>query len=146
MRCPFCGADDTQVKDSRPTDDRGAIRRRRFCPNCAARFTTFERVQLRELTVIKKNGQREPFERDKLLAGIERQELAEAVHAGIPLPEGVRSDGGGDAGEVVAHGQHLAAGRTHREQSPRLMPGPADGALDVGDEHAVRERDGPSVS
>ncbi len=70
MRCPFCGADDTQVKDSRPTDDRGAIRRRRFCPNCAARFTTFERVQLRELTVIKKNGQREPFERDKLARSI----------------------------------------------------------------------------
>ncbi len=66
MRCPFCGADDTQVKDSRPTDDRGSIRRRRFCPSCAARFTTFERVQLRELTVIKKNGQREPFDRDKL--------------------------------------------------------------------------------
>ena len=66
MRCPFCGTDDTQVKDSRPTDDRGAIRRRRFCPNCAARFTTFERVQLRELTVVKKNGQREPFDRDKL--------------------------------------------------------------------------------
>ena len=70
MRCPFCGADDTQVKDSRPTDDRGAIRRRRFCPNCAARFTTFERVQLRELTVLKKNGQREPFERDKLARSI----------------------------------------------------------------------------
>ena len=66
MRCPFCGSEDTQVKDSRPTDDRGAIRRRRFCPNCAARFTTFERVQLRELTVVKKNGQREPFDRDKL--------------------------------------------------------------------------------
>jgi transcriptional repressor NrdR len=66
MRCPFCGADDTQVKDSRPTDDRSAIRRRRFCPNCTARFTTFERVQLRELTIIKKNGQREPFDRDKL--------------------------------------------------------------------------------
>src|SRR5438045_9714959 len=66
MRCPFCGADDTQVKDSRPTDDRAAIRRRRFCANCAARFTTFERVQLRELTVVKKNGQREPFDRDKL--------------------------------------------------------------------------------
>src|SRR5580765_93219 len=66
MRCPFCGADDTQVKDSRPTDDRGAIRRRRFCPNCAARFTTFERIQLRELTVVKKNGQREPFDREKL--------------------------------------------------------------------------------
>src|SRR5581483_3396301 len=70
MRCPFCGADDTQVKDSRPTDDRGAIRRRRFCPNCAARFTTFERVQLRELTVVKKNGQREPFDRDKLARSI----------------------------------------------------------------------------
>src|SRR6201989_535055 len=66
MRCPFCGADDTQVKDSRPTEDKSAIRRRRFCPNCAARFTTFERVQLRELTVVKKTGQREPFDRDKL--------------------------------------------------------------------------------
>ena len=66
MRCPFCGTDDTQVKDSRPTDDRGAIRRRRFCPNCAARFTTFERVQLRELIVLKKNGRREAFDRDKL--------------------------------------------------------------------------------
>ena len=70
MRCPFCGADDTQVKDSRPTDDRGAIRRRRFCGNCAARFTTFERVQLRELTVMKKNNQREPFDRDKLARSI----------------------------------------------------------------------------
>src|SRR4051812_3126208 len=70
MRCPFCGADDTQVKDSRPTDDRGAIRRRRFCANCAARFTTFERVQLRELIVLKKSGQREPFDRDKLARSI----------------------------------------------------------------------------
>ena len=70
MRCPFCGCDDTQVKDSRPTEDRAAIRRRRLCPNCAARFTTFERVQLRELTVIKKNGQREPFDRDKLARSI----------------------------------------------------------------------------
>ena len=70
MRCPFCGADDTQVKDSRPTEDKSAIRRRRFCPNCAARFTTFERVQLRELTVVKKTGQREPFDRDKLARSI----------------------------------------------------------------------------
>ena len=70
MRCPFCGTDDTQVKDSRQTDDRGAIRRRRFCPNCAARFTTFERVQLRDLTVVKKNSQREPFDRDKLARSI----------------------------------------------------------------------------
>ena len=71
MRCPFCGCEDTQVKDSRPTDDRASIRRRRLCPNCAARFTTFERVQLRELTVIKKNNQREPFERDKLARSIQ---------------------------------------------------------------------------
>ncbi len=66
MRCPFCGHMDTQVKDSRPTEDNATIRRRRYCPNCAARFTTFERVQLRELTVLKRNGQREPFDRDKL--------------------------------------------------------------------------------
>ena len=70
MRCPFCGADDSQVRDSRPTEEGSAIRRRRSCPNCAARFTTFERVQLRELTVIKKNGQREPFDRDKLARSI----------------------------------------------------------------------------
>ena len=67
MKCPFCGHDDTQVKDSRPTEDNSAIRRRRLCGNCGARFTTFERIQLRELTVVKSNGQREPFERDKLL-------------------------------------------------------------------------------
>ncbi len=71
MRCPFCGTEDTQVKDSRPTEDNAAIRRRRLCPNCAARFTTFERVQLRELSVVKKNGQREPFERDKLARSVQ---------------------------------------------------------------------------
>jgi transcriptional repressor NrdR len=70
MRCPFCGFEDTQVKDSRPTDDRSAIRRRRFCTNCAARFTTFERVQLRELTVVKKDGERQIFDRDKLARSI----------------------------------------------------------------------------
>ena len=66
MRCPFCGHEDTQVKDSRPAEDSATIRRRRMCPNCGARFTTFERVQLRELTVVKSSGQREPFDRDKL--------------------------------------------------------------------------------
>ncbi len=70
MRCPFCGNADTQVKDSRPTEDNAAIRRRRFCPSCGSRFTTFERIQLRELTVVKKTGQRVPFERDKLLRSI----------------------------------------------------------------------------
>ena len=67
MRCPFCGNEDTQVKDSRPTEDNAAIRRRRVCGNCGARFTTFERVQLRELTVVKSAGDREPFDREKLM-------------------------------------------------------------------------------
>ncbi len=70
MRCPFCGSDDTQVKDSRPTEDSTAIRRRRHCTACASRFTTFERVQLRDLVVIKKNGARKPFDRDKLARSI----------------------------------------------------------------------------
>ncbi|HNW17651.1 MAG TPA: transcriptional regulator NrdR [Sphingorhabdus lacus] len=66
MRCPFCGHDDSQVKDSRPTEDNSAIRRRRQCEACGGRFTTFERIQLRELTVVKSEGKREPFEREKL--------------------------------------------------------------------------------
>lgn len=70
MRCPFCGHDDSQVKDSRPTEDGAAIRRRRQCEGCGARFTTFERIQLRELTVVKKTGEREPFDRDKLARSI----------------------------------------------------------------------------
>ena len=71
MRCPFCGNEDTQVKDSRPTEDASAIRRRRQCPACGGRFTTFERIQLRELTIVKKSGKREIFERDKLARSIE---------------------------------------------------------------------------
>ncbi|MGL1920321.1 MAG: transcriptional regulator NrdR [Hyphomicrobiales bacterium] len=71
MRCPFCANTDTQVKDSRPTDEHTAIRRRRFCPECGGRFTTFERVQLRELTVIKKSGRRIPFNREKLMASVQ---------------------------------------------------------------------------
>ncbi|TCH96567.1 transcriptional repressor NrdR [Roseococcus sp. SYP-B2431] len=66
MRCPYCSNDETQVKDSRPSDDGSSIRRRRFCPACGNRFTTFERVQLRELTVLKTDGRRVPFDRDKL--------------------------------------------------------------------------------
>lgn len=66
MRCPFCGHDETQVKDSRPSEDGAAIRRRRLCPQCEGRFTTFERVQLRELTILKRSGRRAPFDRDKL--------------------------------------------------------------------------------
>lgn len=66
MRCPFCAHDDSQVKDSRPTEDNGAIRRRRQCESCGARFTTFERVQLREISVIKTDDSREPFDRAKI--------------------------------------------------------------------------------
>ena len=70
MRCPFCGHAESQVKDSRPSEDGAAIRRRRFCPECGGRFTTFERVQLRELTILKRSGRRTPFERDKLARSI----------------------------------------------------------------------------
>ncbi|HEY2132160.1 MAG TPA: transcriptional regulator NrdR [Acetobacteraceae bacterium] len=70
MHCPFCGNEDTQVKDSRPSDDGAAIRRRRFCTGCSQRFTTIERVQLRELTVVKSDHRRQPFDRDKLARSV----------------------------------------------------------------------------
>jgi len=71
MRCPYCGGLDTQVKDSRPTEDSSSIRRRRVCPDCGGRFTTFERVQLRELMVVKRSGRRVPFDRDKLARSVQ---------------------------------------------------------------------------
>ena len=71
MRCPYCGAPDTQVKDSRPSEEGAVIRRRRVCPDCGGRFTTFERVQLRELYVIKRSGRRVPFDRDKLMRSVQ---------------------------------------------------------------------------
>ena len=70
MRCPFCGSTDTQVKDSRPAEDHVAIRRRRLCPDCGGRFTTYARVQLRDLVVVKSNGRREAFDRDKLARSV----------------------------------------------------------------------------
>ena len=70
MRCPFCGHLESQVKDSRPSEDGAAIRRRRLCPQCGGRFTTFERVQLREITILKRSGRRSPFDRDKLARSI----------------------------------------------------------------------------
>ncbi|MFN7662154.1 MAG: transcriptional regulator NrdR [Alphaproteobacteria bacterium] len=70
MRCPFCGCIETQVKDSRPSDDYLAIRRRRFCPECVSRFTTYERIQLSDLVVVKKNGERVPFDREKMVRSI----------------------------------------------------------------------------
>jgi transcriptional repressor NrdR len=71
LRCPFCGSLDSQVKDSRPSEDGAAIRRRRLCPECGGRFTTFERVQLRELVIVKRSGRRIPFDRDKLMRSIQ---------------------------------------------------------------------------
>jgi transcriptional repressor NrdR len=71
MRCPYCSGEETQVKDSRPTEEHAAIRRRRVCPDCGGRFTTFERVQLRELTVVKRSGRKVAFDRDKLLKSVE---------------------------------------------------------------------------
>ena len=70
MRCPFCSNENSQVKDSRPTEDNTSIRRRRICEQCGSRFTTFERIQLRDLIVIKKNNQREPFDRDKMFRSL----------------------------------------------------------------------------
>lgn len=88
MRCPFCKHEDTQVKDSRSSEDGSAIRRRRSCPACSARFTTFERVQLRELTVVKSTGERKPFDRDKvarsmMIALRKRPIDAESIEAAI---------------------------------------------------------------
>ena len=91
MRCPYCGNEDTQVKDSRPTEDNTAIRRRRFCTACGGRFTTFERVQLRELTIIKTNNRRVPFDRDKPMRSVQiamrkrpvEQERIERMVSGI---------------------------------------------------------------
>ncbi|HRN85480.1 MAG TPA: transcriptional regulator NrdR [Hyphomicrobium sp.] len=71
MRCPYCSCEETQVKDSRPTEENAAIRRRRVCPDCGGRFTTFERVQLRELVVVKRSGRKVPFDRDKLLKSVQ---------------------------------------------------------------------------
>ena len=71
MKCPFCGHEETQVKDSRPSEDHTVIRRRRFCPACDERFTTFERVQLREMTVLKSGGRKQPFDRDKIIKSMQ---------------------------------------------------------------------------
>ena len=105
MRCPFCGHDDSQVKDSRPSEDNSAIRRRRHCPECGGRFTTFERVQLRELIVVKKSGRREAFDRDKLERSIN--------HRPAQAPGGAR------AGGTHGHRHRAPAGIHGRERDSR---------------------------
>jgi transcriptional repressor NrdR len=114
MRCPFCAHEDSQVKDSRPSEDGAAIRRRRQCEGCGARFTTFERVQLRDLTVVKKDGKREPFDRSKLERAIghacRKRELdagkIERLVSGIQRQLETRGDevGTGQIGEAVMAG------------------------------------------
>ena len=101
MRCPFCGHEDTQVKDSRPTDDNSAIRRRRYCPSCGSRFTTFERVQLRELTVVKKNGQRVQFDRDKLAKNYSYQGVVVNIESTVASIQRAL-DAGHDAAALLA--------------------------------------------
>ena len=101
MRCPYCGSQDSQVKDSRPAEDGAAIRRRRVCPDCSGRFTTFERVQLRDLAVVKKSGKRVPFDRDKLARSVEtalrkravEEERVERMLSGIVRRLESRGDG-----------------------------------------------------
>ncbi|MGF1561430.1 MAG: transcriptional regulator NrdR [Geminicoccaceae bacterium] len=110
MRCPFCGSNDTQVKDSRPVEDHTSIRRRRACPSCGARFTTFERVQLRELVVIKRDGRKVPFDRSKLERSIRiatrkrdiDEEQIERVVNGIIRQLEMASDGECTTGQIGA--------------------------------------------
>ena len=100
MRCPYCGSLDTQVKDSRPADDSASIRRRRVCPDCAGRFTTFERVQLRELMVVKKSGKRMPFDREKII-----RSLAVALRKRPVDPERVEHMVNGIARQLESQGE-----------------------------------------
>ena len=100
MRCPYCGSLDTQVKDSRPADDSASIRRRRVCPDCAGRFTTFERVQLRELMVVKKSGKRMPFDREKII-----RSLAVALRKRPVDPERVERMVNGIARQLESQGE-----------------------------------------
>ena len=106
MRCPFCASSETQVKDSRPTEDETAIRRRRVCSACNGRFTTFERVQLKELTVIKRSGRRVPFEREKLARSVSvalRKRPVEAARVETLLNDIVRKLETSSEGEVTSH-------------------------------------------
>ncbi len=100
MRCPYCGGLDSQVKDSRPTEDNSSIRRRRACPDCGGRFTTFERVQLRELVVLKKSGRRAPFDRDKL-----QRSVAVALRKRDAPPERVERMINGIVRQLEAQGE-----------------------------------------
>ncbi len=130
MRCPYCASENTQVKDSRPTEESAAIRRRRVCPDCGGRFTTFERVQLRELIVVKRSGRRVPFDRDKLARSVEialrkrpvEPERVERMVSGIvrQLESMGESEIASSAiGELVMEGVAMASIRWPMCASPR---------------------------
>jgi transcriptional repressor NrdR len=107
MRCPYCGSLDTQVKDSRPTEDSASIRRRRVCPDCGGRFTTFERVQLRELVVVKRSGRRAVFDRDKLQTSI-----AVALRKRAVAPERIERMVNGIVRQLESSGENEIASST----------------------------------
>ena len=118
MRCPFCSYVDTQVKDSRPTEDNAVIRRRRSCPQCGARFTTFERVQLRDLTVIKRDGKRVVFDRDKLTRSI-MTAFRKSSGANGRLTQGLASR----QSPVAAFKHHYVTYSVSRPESEAMMSG-----------------------
>lgn len=116
MRCPFCGHHDTSVKDSRTTDDHACIRRRRFCSECGSRFTTFERIQLRDLIVVKKNGVRVPFDRDKLA-----QSIITAVHKRALDPERIERLISSLVRQLETCGEHEVSTRTIGEMAMQAL-------------------------
>ena len=174
MRCPYCGGLDTQVKDSRPTEDASSIRRRRVCPDCGGRFTTFERVQLRELMVVKKSGRRAPFDRDKLVRSVQvalrkrsvAPERVERMINGIVRQLESQSDGdipterigelvmeGLKALDDVAYVRFASVYRNFREARDfntivdelEGEPEPGDGALGPQDQGNVRAMTAPEA-
>jgi len=153
MRCPFCAHENSQVKDSRPSEDGAAIRRRRQCEACGARFTTFERVQLRDLTVVKKDGEREPFDREKLARSISiacrkrdvSPDRIDRLVSSIQRQLETRGDEvrAGDIGEAVMEGlkaiDHVAYIRFASVYKDFSEPGDFAEIAGEGGEEAIRE-------
>ena len=151
MRCPYCAGENTQVKDSRPTEENAAIRRRRICPDCGGRFTTFERVQLRELVVVKRSGRKVPFERDKLVRSVElalrkRPDRPRARRAHGVGPRAPARKLGRERGRLIDHrrARHGGAARARSRRLRALRLGlsrlPRGGRLPGGAERDRRPR------
>ena len=150
MRCPFCGNEETQVKDSRPSEDNAAIRRRRSCPECGQRFTTFERVQLREMTVVKAGNRRQPFDRDKLRGGLERASHKRPVRpeAIDELVNRIEKKAVRDGGQIEAAriGDMCLAGLKRIDQVAYLQFAAVYRQLGVEDVQAELDRLSPPLS